>query len=82
MEGHLPMIDYDKLSCKISLTAPSGRVGWGRGCFPIGVLPRQNINVLIFDLVVGVVTEGVHPLLEYLCFRTLYHSLFEDLLLL
>jgi hypothetical protein len=25
---------------------------WGHGCFPVGVLPRQNIGVLIFDLVV------------------------------
>jgi hypothetical protein len=26
-----------------------------------------------------VVTEGVHPLLEYLCCQTWYQSLFEDL---
>jgi hypothetical protein len=28
--------------------------------------------VLIFDLVMRVVTEGVHPLLEYLCCQTLF----------
>jgi hypothetical protein len=26
-------------------------LGWGRGCFPVGVLPCENINVLIFDLI-------------------------------
>jgi hypothetical protein len=39
---------------------------------------RKNIGVLIFDLVLWVVTKGVRPLLEYPCFRTWYHSTFEE----
>ena len=50
--------------------------------FPRRGFTRENIGVLIFDLVMWVVTEGVCPLLEYLFFWTWYQSLFEDPLLL
>jgi hypothetical protein len=59
MEVHLSMIDCEKLSCKISVSFSLALIncykwplGWGHGCFPVGVLLCENIGLLIFDLVV------------------------------